>query len=62
MEDEKTKWSVTYTKHVKQKRKVYQDGFLELHMSTNKVFLLITVTKNSGHSLIILLRYKLIPS
>ncbi|KAH9719077.1 DUF2439 domain-containing protein [Citrus sinensis] len=37
MEDEKTKWSVTYTKHVKQKRKVYQDGFLELHMSTNKM-------------------------
>ncbi|KAH9775037.1 hypothetical protein KPL71_006277 [Citrus sinensis] len=37
MEDEKTKWSVTYTKHVKQKRKVYQDGFLERQMSTNKM-------------------------
>lgn len=37
MEDEKTRWSVTYTKHVKQKRKVYQDGFLELHISTNKM-------------------------
>lgn len=31
------KWSVTYTKHIKQKRKVYQDGFLELHKTTNKV-------------------------
>lgn len=31
------KWSVTYTKHVKQKRKVYQDGFLELDKTTNKV-------------------------
>ncbi|KAF5204953.1 Dde family endonuclease [Thalictrum thalictroides] len=28
------KWIVTYTKHIKQKRKVYQDGFLELHCST----------------------------
>uniref|UniRef100_A0A2N9H892 5'-3' DNA helicase ZGRF1-like N-terminal domain-containing protein n=1 Tax=Fagus sylvatica TaxID=28930 RepID=A0A2N9H892_FAGSY len=33
------RWSATYTKHVKQKRKVYQDGFLELHISTNKVML-----------------------
>ncbi|XP_050268935.1 uncharacterized protein LOC126713270 isoform X2 [Quercus robur] len=33
------RWSVTYTKHVKQKRKVYQDGFLDLHFSTNKVML-----------------------
>ncbi|KAL3499012.1 hypothetical protein ACH5RR_041744 [Cinchona calisaya] len=33
------KWSVTYTKHVKQKRKIYQDGFLELHSSKNKVIL-----------------------
>ncbi|THG08513.1 hypothetical protein TEA_002146 [Camellia sinensis var. sinensis] len=30
------RWSVTYTKHFKQKRKVYQDGFLELHNSTHK--------------------------
>ncbi|CAK9169283.1 unnamed protein product [Ilex paraguariensis] len=33
------KWSVTYTKHIKQKRKVYQDGFLELHSSSHKVLL-----------------------
>ncbi|XP_062027286.1 uncharacterized protein LOC133743382 isoform X1 [Rosa rugosa] len=33
------RWSVTYTKHMKQKRKVYQDGFLELHTSTNKMLL-----------------------
>ncbi|KAM3711800.1 hypothetical protein ACB098_01G136500 [Castanea mollissima] len=33
------RWSVTYTKHVRQKRKVYQDGFLDLHFSTNKVML-----------------------
>ncbi|KAM7491505.1 hypothetical protein LguiA_034426 [Lonicera macranthoides] len=33
------KWTVTYTKHVKQKRKVYQDGFLEIHSSTHKVIL-----------------------
>ncbi|XP_010695588.2 uncharacterized protein LOC104908199 isoform X1 [Beta vulgaris subsp. vulgaris] len=32
------KWSVTYTKHVKQKRKVYQDGLLHL-LSNNKVTL-----------------------
>ncbi|GAB4857634.1 hypothetical protein Ancab_015540 [Ancistrocladus abbreviatus] len=31
------RWSVAYTKHVKQKRKVYQDGFL--HLSSNKVML-----------------------
>ncbi|KHN16721.1 hypothetical protein glysoja_002818 [Glycine soja] len=31
------RWTVTYTKHIKQKRKVYQDGFLELHVSTSKV-------------------------
>ncbi|CAO2819270.1 unnamed protein product [Amaranthus hypochondriacus] len=31
------KWSVTYTKHVKQKRKVYQDG--TLHLLNNKVAL-----------------------
>ncbi|KAI7995078.1 hypothetical protein LOK49_LG11G02853 [Camellia lanceoleosa] len=33
------RWSVTYTKHIKQKRKVYQDGFLELHNSTHKITL-----------------------
>ncbi|KAK7399083.1 hypothetical protein VNO78_10258 [Psophocarpus tetragonolobus] len=33
------RWTVTYTKHIKQKRKVYQDGFLELHVSTRKVML-----------------------
>ncbi|KAK7268691.1 hypothetical protein RIF29_21397 [Crotalaria pallida] len=33
------RWTVTYTKHLKQKRKVYQDGFLHLHTSTNKVML-----------------------
>ncbi|XP_040986379.1 uncharacterized protein LOC121234499 [Juglans microcarpa x Juglans regia] len=33
------RWKVTYTKHLTQKRKVYQDGFLELQTSTNKVML-----------------------
>ncbi|BAT72962.1 hypothetical protein VIGAN_01041000 [Vigna angularis var. angularis] len=33
------RWTVTYTKHIKQKRKVYQDGFLEFHTSTSKVSL-----------------------
>ncbi|KAL5719041.1 hypothetical protein ACHQM5_011875 [Ranunculus cassubicifolius] len=35
------KWSATYTKHIKQKRKVYQDGVLELRCSngTDKVLL-----------------------
>ncbi|XXG90052.1 hypothetical protein AAC387_Pa12g1909 [Persea americana] len=33
------RWSVTYTKHLKQKRKVYQDGALELHASCQKVLL-----------------------
>lgn len=33
------RWSVTYTKHVKQKRKVYQDGFLHLLSSVSKVVL-----------------------
>ena len=33
----KQRWSVTYTKHIKQKRKIYQDGFLDLQFSTNKV-------------------------
>jgi hypothetical protein len=38
MADSKKRWTVTYTKHVKQKRKVYQDGFLVLNVSTGKVF------------------------
>lgn len=38
MEDLKS-WSVTYTKHLKQKRKVYQDGVLQLHASILKVML-----------------------
>ncbi|EYU22094.1 hypothetical protein MIMGU_mgv1a025050mg [Erythranthe guttata] len=38
MEDAQ-RWSVMYTKHVRQKRKVYQDGFLELPSSRNKVML-----------------------
>ncbi|KAJ0961113.1 hypothetical protein J5N97_000928 [Dioscorea zingiberensis] len=33
------KWSVTYTKHLKQKRMVYQDGVLELCGSGRKVLL-----------------------
>ncbi|VFQ67948.1 unnamed protein product [Cuscuta campestris] len=33
------RWSVTYTKHIKQKRKVYQDGFLEVQSSSHKVIL-----------------------
>ncbi|XP_065858554.1 uncharacterized protein [Euphorbia lathyris] len=39
MENSKKRWSVTYTKHIKQKRKVYQDGFLDLHIPTNKAML-----------------------
>ncbi|KVH91781.1 protein of unknown function DUF2439 [Cynara cardunculus var. scolymus] len=37
MADDVRRWSVTYTKHLKQKRKVYQDGFLEIQSSTHKV-------------------------
>ncbi|XP_020108151.1 uncharacterized protein LOC109723995 isoform X1 [Ananas comosus] len=33
------RWSVTYTKHMKQKRKIYQDGVLELNASGDKVML-----------------------
>ncbi|CAN6483359.1 unnamed protein product [Victoria cruziana] len=33
------KWSVTYTKHLRQKRKVYQDGVLELSSSNQKILL-----------------------
>lgn len=39
MEEEKKRWSVTFTKHIKQKRKVYHDGFLDLHILTNKLML-----------------------
>ncbi|MBA0711045.1 hypothetical protein Golax_010279 [Gossypium laxum] len=38
-EEEKKRWSVVYTKHIKQKRKVYHDGFLDLHISSNKLVL-----------------------
>ncbi|KAL3619514.1 hypothetical protein CASFOL_037084 [Castilleja foliolosa] len=38
MEDAR-RWRVTYTKHVHQKRKVYQDGFLEHQSSRHKVLL-----------------------
>ncbi|KAI7725092.1 hypothetical protein M8C21_014235, partial [Ambrosia artemisiifolia] len=37
MADDVSRWSVTYTKHKTQKRKVYQDGFLELQSSSHKV-------------------------
>ncbi|KAI3756346.1 hypothetical protein L1987_56166 [Smallanthus sonchifolius] len=37
MADDVRRWSVTYTKHITQKRKVYQDGFLELQSSSHKV-------------------------
>ncbi|KAL8263900.1 hypothetical protein R6Q59_022030 [Mikania micrantha] len=37
MADDVRRWSVTYTKHIMQKRKVYQDGFLELQSSSHKV-------------------------
>ncbi|KAH7667042.1 hypothetical protein IHE45_12G033700 [Dioscorea alata] len=33
------RWAVTYMKHLKQKRKVYQDGVLELCGSSKKVLL-----------------------
>ncbi|KAG0456001.1 hypothetical protein HPP92_023789 [Vanilla planifolia] len=33
------RWTVTYTKHMKQKRKVYHDGLLELCGSSGKVML-----------------------
>ncbi|XP_010538840.1 PREDICTED: uncharacterized protein LOC104813047 isoform X2 [Tarenaya hassleriana] len=36
MEDKK-RWEVTYTKHIKQKRKVYHDGYLDFLISTRKV-------------------------
>lgn len=36
---EKQRWIAMYTKHLKQKRKVYHDGFLDLHIARKKVFL-----------------------
>ncbi|KAF8027977.1 hypothetical protein BT93_E0787 [Corymbia citriodora subsp. variegata] len=36
MDEAPTKWNVTVKKHLKQKRKVYRDGFLYLHASTAK--------------------------
>ncbi|KAK9145646.1 hypothetical protein Sjap_005549 [Stephania japonica] len=37
MGEAKRRWSVTYTKHVKQKRKVHQDGSMEVCRSSNGV-------------------------
>lgn len=37
MDGEKKRWTVTYAKHTQKKRKVYQDGFLDLYASTNKM-------------------------
>ncbi|XP_056173589.1 uncharacterized protein LOC115661740 isoform X1 [Syzygium oleosum] len=39
MDEAPAKWNVTFTKHLKQKRKVYRDGFLSLHSSAGKVML-----------------------
>ncbi|CAK8579365.1 unnamed protein product [Lathyrus sativus] len=39
MNDSKKRWTVTYTKHIKQKRKLYQDGFLVLNDCTAKLSL-----------------------
>ncbi|XP_022970028.1 protein ZGRF1 isoform X1 [Cucurbita maxima] len=36
---EMNRWKVTYTKHLKQRRKVYHDGFLDVHRSSNKTML-----------------------
>ncbi|XP_010436676.1 PREDICTED: uncharacterized protein LOC104720472 [Camelina sativa] len=36
---EKKRWIAMYTKHIKQKRKVYHDGFLDLHFTRRKVML-----------------------
>lgn len=40
---EMNRWKVTYTKHLKQKRKVYHDGFLDIHRSSNKVSISFTL-------------------
>ncbi|KAE8697894.1 hypothetical protein F3Y22_tig00110610pilonHSYRG01067 [Hibiscus syriacus] len=38
MEEENNKrWDVAYTKHINQKLKVYHEGFLDLHIPTNKL-------------------------
>ncbi|CAN1254528.1 hypothetical protein LINPERPRIM_LOCUS8678 [Linum perenne] len=39
IERKKNRWCITYTKHIKQKRKVYQDGFIDHFVITNKVVL-----------------------
>ncbi|XP_039169216.1 uncharacterized protein LOC104444044 [Eucalyptus grandis] len=39
MDEAPTKWNVTFTKHLKQNRKLYRDGFLSLHSSSAKVML-----------------------
>ncbi|VVB08747.1 unnamed protein product [Arabis nemorensis] len=36
---EKKRWIAMYTKHIKQKRKVYHDGFLDLQIARRKVML-----------------------
>ncbi|KAJ0240893.1 DUF2439 domain-containing protein [Hirschfeldia incana] len=36
---EKKRWIAMYTKHLTQKRKVYHDGFLDLHLTRKKVLL-----------------------
>ncbi|XP_013608857.1 PREDICTED: uncharacterized protein LOC106315613 isoform X13 [Brassica oleracea var. oleracea] len=36
---EKKRWIAMYTKHLTQKRKVYHDGFLDLHFTRKKVLL-----------------------
>ncbi|KAL3738370.1 hypothetical protein ACJRO7_019838 [Eucalyptus globulus] len=47
MDEAPTKWNVTFTKHLKQKRKVYRDGFLSLHSSSAKL-----VPSGLGHAVI----------
>lgn len=41
------RWNVTYTRHLKQKRKVYHDGFLVLLSSTNKVSMICSLLQSS---------------
>jgi len=36
------KWNITLTKHLKQDRKVFRDGFLSIHASTGKVRAMLT--------------------
>ncbi|CAN1178017.1 hypothetical protein LINPERHAP2_LOCUS33442, partial [Linum perenne] len=40
IERKKNRWCITHTKHIKQKRKVYQDGFIDHFVITNKVTIL----------------------